>query len=52
MYRYLYEESLRRAVHRVWILSDIQQSDPRLTRRCLDVSLADMVSLGNPFDRI
>lgn len=25
MYQYIYEESVRRAMHKIWILSDLQQ---------------------------
>ena len=28
MYQYIYEESVRRAKHKIWILSDLQQKDP------------------------
>ena len=35
MFDYLYRESLSRAEHRVWILSDLQQRLPENTKRCL-----------------
>ena len=52
MYDYLYEESLRRAKHRVWILSDLQQRDPDKARECLEVSMADFAAMGQPADMI
>ena len=41
MFDRLYEESLSRAEHRVWILSDLQQGLPENTRRCLETGISD-----------
>ncbi len=52
MYEYIYQESLRRAKHKIWIMSDLQQSDPNRARECLDVSMADYEQMGKPADMI
>ena len=52
MYDYIYEESLKRAKHKVWIFSDLQQSKPENAKECLDVSMADFRLLGSPADMI
>lgn len=52
LYQYLYDESCRRAKHRVWILSDLQQSQPENTRRCLDIGISDFEALGRPAEQI
>lgn len=52
MYDYVYRESLRRAKHKVWVLSDLQQRDPARARECLDICLADFAAMGNPADMI
>lgn len=52
LYQSLYDESCRRAKHRVWILSDLQQSQPENTRRCLDIGISDFEALGRPAEQI
>ena len=52
MFDCLYEESLSRAEHRIWILSDLQQALPENTRRCLDAGISDFKSMGLPADHI
>lgn len=52
MYQYLYEESCRRAKHKVWILSDLQQGKPENTRRCLESGISDFELLGRPAEQI
>lgn len=52
MYEAIYQESLKRAKHKVWVLSDLQQSDPALARECMDVCMADFAALGRPADMI
>ena len=52
MYQYIYEESVRRAKHKIWILSDLQQKDPERARECLDISMTDYESMGAPADMI
>ena len=41
MFDLLYKESLSRAVHKVWILSDLQQGLPENTRRSLASGISD-----------
>ena len=36
MYDYIYHESLKRAKHKVWIFSDLQQENPRNAKECLN----------------
>ena len=44
-------QSLRDQVrHRVWIISDLQQSIPTEARRCLTTALEDSQSLALPID--
>ncbi|MBR4234604.1 MAG: hypothetical protein IKR85_00895 [Clostridia bacterium] len=52
MFDFLYGESLKHAVHRVWILSDLQQSLPENTRRCLAAGISDFELLGRPAEQI
>ena len=52
MYQALYEQSLARAAHRVWILSDLQQGEPENTRRCLEAGMSDFELLGRPAEQI
>lgn len=52
MYNFIYKESLKRAKHKVWIFSDLQQSDPKNAKECLEVSMEDYYSLGAPADMI
>ena len=52
MYQYIYEESVKRAKHKIWILSDLQQKDPACARECLDISMADYESMDAPADMI
>ena len=52
MFDRLYRESLSRAEHRIWILSDLQQALPENTRRCLDTGISDFRSMGLPADQI
>lgn len=52
MFDYVYKESLRRAKHKVWVLSDLQQRDPDKARECLDVCMADFHEMGCPADMI
>ena len=48
----LYQESLDRAEHKVWILSDLQQGLPENTRRCLAAGISDFELLGRPAEQI
>lgn len=52
MYQFLYEQSLLRAQHKVWILSDLQQAEPENTRRCLETGISDFELLGRPAEQI
>lgn len=52
MVQFLYEQSLLRARHKVWILSDLQQAEPENTRRCLDTGISDFERLGRPAEQI
>ena len=52
MFECLYRESLARAAHRVWILSDLQQGLPENTRRCLETGISDFELLGRPAEQI
>jgi hypothetical protein len=38
--------------HRVWVLSDLQQSDPAESRRCLTTAVEDFRSLASPPEQI
>jgi hypothetical protein len=52
-YDELYALSRSKAVHTIWVLSDLQQSRPELTERCLNTAMEDYVShLGNPAEMI
>ena len=49
MFNQLYELSKARAVHTVWVMSDLQQSDPANMEKCLNLSMEDYVHyLGSP----
>ncbi len=52
MYDYIYRESLKRAKHKIWIFSDLQQSEPENAQKCLDVCMEDFYTMGNPCDMI
>ena len=52
MHEYIYRESLKRAKHKVWIFSDLQQADPKDTQECLNISMEDYYLLGAPADMI
>ena len=52
MYDYIYEESLKRAKHKIWIMSDLQQGNPDNAKECMDISMADFEQLGSPADMI
>ena len=52
MFDELYQESLARAEHKVWILSDLQQGLPDNTRRCLAAGISDFELLGRPAEQI
>ena len=52
MFEFLYQQSLLRALHKVWILSDLQQSIPENTRRCLNSGIEDFRLLGCPAEQI
>ena len=52
MFDDLYQHSLSRAEHKVWILSDLQQSLPENTRRCLAAGISDFEQLGRPAEQI
>ena len=52
MYDFIYEESLKRAKHKIWIFSDLQQSNPNYAKECLDISMEDYDRLGAPADMI
>lgn len=48
IYDELYDASLKKAKHKIWIFSDLQQSFPELAKRCLDISMVDFYSMGKP----
>lgn len=52
MYDYIYRESIKRAKHRIWILSDLQQGNPDYAKECLDISMSDYEQMGRPADMI
>ncbi len=52
MYNYIYSESLKRAKHNIWILSDLQQANPDYARECLHISMKDYENMGQPADMI
>ncbi len=52
MYDCIYKESLKRAKHKVWLISDTQQSRPENAQRCMDFSMADIHEMGIPFEQI
>lgn len=52
IYDAIYQESLRHAKHRVWVLSDLQQALPENTRRCLASGMEDFELLGRPAEQI
>ena len=52
MYEYIYRESLKRAKHKIWIFSDLQQAEPENAKSCLDTCMKDYVNLGEKSDMI
>lgn len=52
MYDYIYQESLKRAKHKIWIFSDLQQSEPDNAQKCLDVCMEDFGHMDKPADMI
>ena len=52
MYDTLYRESLKRAKHKVWVLSDLQQGLPENTKRCLASGMEDFDLLGRPAEMV
>ena len=52
MYEFIYQQSLKRAKHKVWIFSDLQQAEPKNAEECLNISMADYYLLGAPADMI
>lgn len=48
----LYETMLPHVRHSVWVISDLQQSDPVNARQCMETSLADMRAMDCPAERI
>lgn len=40
------------ATHRLWICSDLQQSQPDNARRCMTVAVDDILALGLPLDAV
>ncbi len=52
MFNYVYQESLKRAKHKIWIISDLQQSNPEYAKECLDISMKDYKQMGSPADMI
>ena len=52
MFDDLYRESLARAEHKVWILSDLQQRLPENTKRCLEAGISDFELLNRPAEQI
>lgn len=50
MYDYIYEESLRRAKHKIWLFSDLQQGDPVKAHECMEINMRDFNALGCPAD--
>lgn len=47
----LYQESLPRTQHKVWIVSDPQQGLPANTRRCLAAGISDFELLVRPAEQ-
>ncbi len=37
---------------RIWVMSDLQQSDPRIAKFCMETGVGDFLSLGIPVDAI
>ena len=52
MYDYIYRESLKRAKHKIWIFSDLQQSEPENAQKCLDVCMEDFYHMDKSADMI
>ncbi len=52
MYEYIYRESLKRAKHKIWIFSDLQQAEPKNAKKCLDTCMKDYIALGEKSDMI
>lgn len=52
MYTHIYNESLKRAKHKIWIFSDLQQANPAHAKECLDISMEDFYLMGAPADMI
>jgi len=48
----LYQQSHETAAHRIWVFSDLQQSDPALAESCLDLALVDMRRVGMAFSHL
>ncbi len=48
----IYRESLKRAKHKVWIFSDLQQSNPAYAKECLDICMEDFDLIDAPADMI
>lgn len=48
----LYETMLPHVRHCVWVVSDLQQSDPVNARQCMETAIADYHVLGDPAQRI
>ncbi len=52
MYDYIYRESLKRAKHKVWIMSDLQQSRLDCAKECIDIAMEDYHNLGESSDMV
>ena len=52
MFQELYELSKKKAQHTIWLISDLQQSNPVYARRCIDIAMTDYASLGLPAQMI
>lgn len=52
MYDYIYQQSLQRAKHKIWILSDLQQRNPDFAKECLTICMDDYEQMNHPADMI
>ena len=52
LYDELYQVMLPHVRHCVWVVSDLQQSDPVNARQCMETAVADYHVLGDPAERV
>lgn len=52
IYNELYRSLKPHVTHCVWVLSDLQQSDPVNARKCMETAMTDYHLLGAPADRV